>query len=37
MTVLEPIAAGAADLDRRRYGRLLANFTPFENSLDLQL
>ncbi len=28
MTTLEPIAADAADLDRKRYGRLLARFTP---------
>jgi HTH-type transcriptional regulator/antitoxin HigA len=28
MTVLEPIAAGADALDRKRYGRLLAKFTP---------
>ena len=28
MTVLEPIAASAADLDQKRYGRLLAKFTP---------
>lgn len=28
MTVLEPIAVDAADLNRKRYGRLLAQFTP---------
>lgn len=28
MTILEPIAASAADLDRELYRRLLARFTP---------